>query len=138
MKDILHVLARVFIATIFIYEAYDSVLHYTHTKETMTAYGITWNQDLLLKTTIVILLLGGALLVIGYRVGLASFILLLYIVPVTFIVYSFWNAPIDDRPILRILFMKNIAIIGGLISLGINTPGKWSIRRLLDVRRLPG
>ncbi len=137
MKDILQVIARLFIATIFLYEAYDSVMNYAHTKETMQAYGITWNQDLLLKSTIFILILGGVFLIIGYRVGLASILLLLYIVPVTFLVYSFWETPLENRPILRILFMKNVAIIGGLISIGINNPGRWSIRRLLDVKRLP-
>ncbi len=137
MKDILLVLARLFMATIFLYEAYDTLMHYARTKGTMSAYGINWNQDFLLRATIVLLILGAVLLIIGYRVGLASFILLLYFIPVTILVYKFWDVTPDKRPLYQILFMKNVAIIGGLISIGVNNPGKWSIRRLIDVKRLP-
>lgn len=59
----------------------------------MTEYGLLWNQDFLLICTIIALTVGGLFLLIGYRPAFAVTLLLMYWVPVTFIVYSFWDDP---------------------------------------------
>ena len=138
MKDVADLIARIFLATIFLFEAYDSIQFYDHTQQTMTDYGITWRQDFLLISCIVLLLIGGVSLLIGYQAKLGAALLLAYWIPVTFIVYSFWNDPQEVRRLHSIFFMKNIAIIGGLLMVLVNGTGKYSIRRMLDVRRLPG
>ena len=137
MKDILDLLGRIFISLIFLFEAYDSIAFYKNTKETMTAYGLTWQQDFLLYFTIIFLIIGGLLVMIGYHANIGAFLLLLYWVPVTFIVYSFWNDPEEIRRLHSIFFMKNIAVVGGLLLLLVNGAGKYSIKRLIYVWRLP-
>lgn len=137
MKDIFDLIARFCLSAIFIFEAYDSMAFFRKTKETMSAYGITWNQDLLLSITIGLLVFGAILLLIGYYANFGAILLLIYLIPVTFIVYSFWNDPEEVRRIQSIMFMKNIAIIGGLILLLIHGAGKYSVKRFLHVLRLP-
>ncbi len=137
MKSFLLLLSRIFLASVFIYEAYDSIVRFEETKQTMAAYGITWQPNTLLALTIVGLIVGSIFLIIGYRVSLASTILIAYLLPVTLIVYSFWNDPMPQRQIHLLYFVKNIAIVGGLISIGVHGPGRWSIRRVLDVQRAP-
>ena len=137
MKDIVDLIARGLLACIFLYEAYDSIIFFNSTKETMTDYGIHWSQDLLLIGSIFLLLLGGILVLIGYHPNFGSVLLLLYWVPVTFIVYSFWNDPPGVRRINSVMFMKNLAIIGGLLFVFVNGTGKYSVKRLLHVLRLP-
>ena len=137
MKHIFDLIARVMLSTIFIYEVYDSISFYGKTKNTMTAYGITWNQDFLLITVIVLLTLGATLVLIGYYANLGAILLLCYMIPITLIVYSFWNDPQDVRRIQSIMFMKNIAIVGGLLLLMVNGAGKYSVKRLVHVLRLP-
>ena len=58
MKDYADLLARICVAFIFLYEAYDSIVFFKQTKETMTAYGVHWNQDILLIGVIFCLILG--------------------------------------------------------------------------------
>lgn len=137
MKDVLDLLARAFISAIFLFEAFTSAKFFDRTQATMTEYGLTWNQDLLLVSTIVALSVGGIFLLIGYRPGFAVILLLLYWVPVTFIVYSFWNKPPEKQTLYSILFMKNIAITGGLIHIWIYGTGRYSFRRLIGMTRLP-
>jgi len=137
MKDILDLMARIFIAVIFLFEAYDSSVRWKNTKEIMDQYGITWNQDLLLTATIFGLVLGGTLVLIGYRSSFGAFLLLIYWVPVTFIVHSWWNDPIEIRREESILFMKNIAIMGALLMVIVNGSGKYSIRRLFATTKVP-
>jgi len=93
MKDVLDLVGRILIAFIFLYEAYDSIAFFKQNKMTMTEFGVTWNQDLLLYGSIFLLLLGGILILIGYRVAFGAFCLLLYWIPLTFILYSWWNDP---------------------------------------------
>lgn len=138
MKDIIDLIGRILISIIFLYEAYDSLFYFQETKEVMTSYGVTWNQDLLLIGSILCLVLGGVLLLLGYRPGLGSFLILLYWIPVTFIAHSFWNDPPESQRIEAILFMKNLAIIGGLMLVYVNGSGRFSIRRLFATTKVKG
>lgn len=137
MKDIADLLARFFIAFIFMYEAIDSIFYFEDTKETMTAYGITWRQDLILSFMIAFLVIGALLVLIGYYSKVGSFLLLLYWVPFTFIVYSFWNDPQDLKRLHALYFMRNMGLCSALLLLLANGAGKYSVKRLIHVMRLP-
>ncbi len=138
MKDIIDLIARILLAFIFLYEAYDSITYFKSTKAMMTEYGLTWRQDLLLSGAIFGLILGGTLILIGYRSGFGSFLVLLYWIPVTFIVHSFWNDPQEIRRVEAIHFMKNLAITGGLLMVWVNGSGRYSVKRLFATFRVPG
>lgn len=137
MKDVIDLVARIFLAAIFMFESYDSLVNFQKTKETMTIYGVTWKQDFLLGTTIFLLTLGALLLLIGYYANVGAILLLLYLIPFTLIVYSFWDDPKDIQHIQSVMFMKNFAIIGGLLLVLIHGSGKYSVKRLVHVLRLP-
>lgn len=137
MKDIADLLARFFIAFIFLYEAIDHIFYFAETKNTLTQYGITWSQDLLLGAAIVFLILGALMVAIGYGAKLGSFLLLLYWLPFTFIVYSFWNDPEDIKRLHGLYFMRNMGVCSALLLLLANGAGKYSIKRLIHVMRLP-
>ena len=137
MKDIVDLIGRILFSFIFIYEAIDSILYFNKTKLLMTEYGLTFQQDLLLIGAVLLLLFGGTLVLIGYRIGLGAILLLLYWIPITFIVHSFWNDALPERRLESILFMKNIAIMGGLLFMAVNTSGRYSIKTLLANTRVP-
>ena len=137
MKDIADLIGRILIAFIFLFEAYDSLQFFQQTKGTMESYGITWQPDLLLTATIFVLFLGGTLILIGYRASFGAFLVLLYWVPVTFIVHSFWNDPPEMHRAESISFMKNMAIVGGVIMVWVNGSGRFSIKRLFATARVP-
>ncbi len=137
MKDIVDLIGRILVSFIFIYEAVDSILYFNKTKQLMTDYGLNFQQDLLLIGAIFLLLTGGTLLLIGYRIGLGAILLMLYWIPVTFIVHSFWNDPLPDRRLESILFMKNLAILGSLMFIAVNTSGRFSVKTLLANTRVP-
>ncbi|GLR16056.1 DoxX family protein [Portibacter lacus] len=137
MKDVADLIGRIFLSMIFFFEAYDSIAFFKQTKNTMTAYGLTWNQDMLLYAVIFVLVLGATLVLIGYYANLGAILILLYWIPITFIIFSFWNDPVEVRRIQSIMFMKNIAIVGGLLLLIVNGSGKYSVKRLIYRLKLP-
>ncbi len=137
MNHFFDLIGRILISAIFFFEAVDAIMFAEKTKMTMAEYGILWNQDLLLYTSIVALIIGAVLLLIGYRIRFGVWLLLIYWIPVTFIVYSFWNDPVSMQRLHAILFMKNIAIAGGLLMIAAHGGGKFSVQRLFVVSKIP-
>lgn len=137
MYNVFDLIGRVMMSAIFIFEAIDSIMYAEQTKTTMADYGILWRQDLLLYASITMLIMGGVMLLVGYRIRFGAWLLLLYWIPVTCIVYSFWNDPIDIQRLNAIFFMRNIAIAGGLLVIASHGAGKYSIKRLMTVSKIP-
>jgi len=137
MKNILDVIARILISSFFFFEAADNMIFYQLNLDKMVAYGLTWNPEVFLVVATFFLVLSGVMLLIGYRVRLAGLILLMYWLPLTIIVHDWWNLdPGEGRRIQSALFVKNLAIMGGLLLLMANGSGKYSVRRLLDRRKI--
>ena len=61
-------------------------------------------------------LVGGLSIILGYRAKLGAWLIVLFLVPVTFMMHKFWG--IADPAVAQlqmIMFMKNIAILGGAL-----------------------
>lgn len=137
MKDVADLLARILIAFVFIYEALDAIVFFDKTKATMTAYGLIFQQDILLLSLITILCVGGLLVLIGYYANFGALLLLMYWLPFTLIVYSFWNDPQEYQRLHALYFMRNMALCGGLLLLIANGAGKYSVKRLIHKLKVP-
>lgn len=132
MKDIFDLLGRVLLSFIFFFEAYDYFAYERMNKEAMMIYGLTWNQDFFLYGAILLLLVGAMTILLGYRMRLGAVLLLVYFIPLTFIVHDFWQEPAESSEyrLQSILFMKNIAIIGGLLIAATHVSGRYRLRRI--------
>ncbi len=137
MKDISDLLGRICISLIFVYEAFDTILFFENTKRTMSSYGLLWNQSFLLYVLIVFLVMGAFMVLIGYYANIGAILLLAYWLPFTLIVYSFWDDPQSLQRLNALYFMRNLAVCGGLLLLIANGSGKYSVKRLIHVMRLP-
>jgi len=51
--------------------------------------------------------------------------------------HDWWNDPIEIQREQSILFMKNVAIIGGLLLVFVNGSGRYSIKRLFATTKVP-
>lgn len=130
MKDIFDLLGRIFISFIFFFEAYDTLFFVKYTKSKMDEYGLFWQQDFLINASIFLLILGSLLVLLGYRSSFGATLLLVYWLPITFILYPFWDASPELKREMSVHFMKNMAISGGLFLVLVNGAGRWSMKRL--------
>ncbi|MEZ4911127.1 MAG: DoxX family protein [Saprospiraceae bacterium] len=137
MNDIAELLARILLAFLFIYEGLDTLVFVDKTKTTLSSYNILWKQDLLLIGLVTILLVGGILVLIGYLARFGALLLLLYWLPYTLIVYSFWDDAPNVQRVHALYFMRNLALCGGLLLLITNGAGKYSVKRLISIMKLP-
>lgn len=65
---------------------------------------------------VVVELLGGLLLFLGIRVRFGAFILLIFLVCTTVVFHHFWLLQGSDKELQLTMFLKNIAIFGGLLG----------------------
>lgn len=139
MKNIIDLLGRIFLSVIFYFEAFDKIFFRDATCRSMSQFGITWNQDLLIDGSAACLILGATLILIGYRAALGAWLILLYWIPLTIMLNKFWLIPMSDHETRRnvsLHFMKNMAIVGGLLQIIANGVGSISVRKLLATTKV--
>ena len=61
-------------------------------------------------------LIGGLLIFLGWRVRLGATLLVIFLLPVTVVFHHFWTCEGPDRDLQMIMFLKNLSIFGGLLT----------------------
>lgn len=72
-------------------------------------------SDIMVIIAAIVEILFGLLVLIGLQVRLSAFILALYLIPVTFVFHHFWYLEGDEKVLQMVMFLKNLAIFGGLL-----------------------
>jgi putative oxidoreductase len=70
---------------------------------------------------------GGLAVLLGFRARYAAWVLFLYLIPTTVIFHNFWAMTGPEQMDNQIHFLKNLAIMGGLLFLAAFGPGAFSI-----------
>ena len=90
--------------------------------QTATAY---WDRLL----AVLFELGGGLALVLGFRTRHAAMALILFTMVATLIYHDFWHFAGPDRQRQFVNFMKNVAIVGGLVLLASRGGGRYGLDR---------
>jgi putative oxidoreductase len=140
MKDIIDLFGRILLSFIFLYEAYDSIWFFQSVKNQVAVHGYDNQQSQLVVLGIFLLLLGGLLILLGYRTTLGAMLLLMYWIPVMIVKHDFWNSTgEDDYRLQSLLFVKNLAIAGALLKIAASngtSGGRYSLRRILSTTKV--
>jgi len=83
--------------------------------------------SVMLAGAIIVEIIGGLCLVFGFKARIAAFIMFLYLIPTTVIFHNFWTLQGPARGESQGDFLKNIAIMGGLLMVSAYGPGRLSI-----------
>ena len=68
----------------------------------------------------------GMLLLIGWQARWAALGIAFFTVVITFIFHNFWAVPAEQVMQQQQAFFKNIAVVGGLLTVAAWGPGAWS------------
>ena len=80
----------------------------------------------------VLAIAGGLSILLGYRAKLGAWLIVLFLVPVSFMMHKFWTVSDPMMAQLQmILFMKNVSMLGGALLISQFGTGSFS----LDARR---
>lgn len=112
---------RLLLAYLFIVAGYGKIGGFAGTAKYMASKGMPM-AEVLLVGTIIIELIGGLMLAIGWKARLAAWAIFLFIIPTTVIFHPVWA---DASQMIQ--FNKNLAIMGGMLYVAFMGPGKLSL-----------
>ena len=83
--------------------------------------------EALTAATIVLEVVGGVALVVGYRLRLFAVLLAGFTLLAGLFFHNFWAMPAEVQHIQQIMFMKNLSIAGGLLIIAALGGGSLSL-----------
>ena len=132
-KVVISIIGRICLSGIFILAGLNKILNWEAAKETILGMLSTWsaysiapwmshglsvvsnNIVLFLWIATVFEVLGGILVFFGIGSRFGAFLLILFVIPTTILFHAFWELQPPERDIQVVMFMKNVAILGGLL-----------------------
>lgn len=121
---------RVLLALIFVLAGPGKLANPAGTAAYMASSGLPANHLLALAVG-AFELLAGLALIIGFQTRWAALALAGFTLVASFLFHAFWALPAEQQMMQQLLFMKNIALAGGLLVLAAHGAGALS----LDARR---
>jgi putative oxidoreductase len=119
---------RIFLALIFVVSGVGKISGYAGTAAYMASKGLPL-VEILLPLTIAVELGGGLLLALGWKARWAALALFLFLIPTTLIFHQFWGLEPKLAQMQKIHFLKNVAIMGGMLMVLAIGAGRWSVDR---------
>ena len=121
-----HLVGRILMSLIFVVSGLGKLFQSSGTAAAMATKGIPL-VSVAVPLVILFELGSGLLLLVGYRTRLVALLLSLYLVPVTLLFHNFWAFQGMDQQMQMINFLKNVAILGGLLRLASDGAGGISL-----------
>jgi putative oxidoreductase len=78
-------------------------------------------------------ILGGLSIAIGLKARIGAVLIILFLIPVTIMMHDYWT--ISDqmmRMTQRIMFMKNVSMLGGAMLITWFGSGPWSVDEMIN------
>ena len=123
---ILALLGRVLLASIFVYSGFGKITDFQGTVGYIAGAGLPMAQVLAVGA-IIVEFIGGLALLIGFRARWAALAFVIFLIVITPIFHNFWSAPEAEAMSQQINFIKNMAIIGGMLMVVAFGPGRYSV-----------
>lgn len=117
---------RILLALIFLMSGIGKIGGFAGTAAYMASKGMPMVEALLV-ITIIIEIGAAVILILGFKAQLGAAALFLWMIPVTLIFHNFWAMPAAEQQIQTIMFMKNLAIMGGMLLIMANGSGPYSV-----------
>ena len=119
MEKVSQLVARIFLGHIFLLAGVSKINSYEGTQGYMDAMGV---PGVILPLVILLEIAGGLMIIAGWKTKWASIALALF----TVVAAVIFHGNFADQ-MQMILFMKNIAIVGGFLLLAVHGAGAYSL-----------
>lgn len=121
---------RILLALMFVLAGFNKIGGFEGTVGYIASKGLPM-PSVLAVLTIVLEIGAGLALMAGWRARWAAFALAGFTVLASVIFHNYWAMPAEQQMVQMLMFMKNLAVTGGLLMVFALGAGGWS----LDARR---
>jgi putative oxidoreductase len=126
--NLLTLVARILLAALFLWSGFGKIGGFTGTVGYIASKGLPLAQALA-AATVLVEIGAGLLLLIGWKARWAALALAIFTVLAAVLFHNYWAVPEAQKMMQQISFMKNLAIIGGLLMVVAFGAGSWSVDR---------
>lgn len=119
-------LGRLMLAYIFVMSGYGKIGGFAGNLKYMASKSVPMAEPLLVGA-IIIELVGGLMLAVGWKARWAAWAIFLFIIPATLIFHAYWAVPPEQAFGQMLHFQKNLAIMGGMLYVALMGPGRLSL-----------
>lgn len=123
INNLLSLAARVLLSALFLMSGINKILNPADTQQYMASYGMPLT-GLFLMGAIALELAGGLSVLLGYKARWGAIALIIFLIPATLIFHTNFADQMQT-----IQFMKNLAILGGLLMIVQSGSGDIAIKR---------
>jgi putative oxidoreductase len=138
LHDVIALVGRILLALIFVLSGFEKLMHLSGLVGTTTTHFAFVGIPAILVypgllVSLVVELGGGLLIIAGLKARWAAAIIFLWLIPVTLVFHiaDYYQAlhqhQVMNAVIQQVMYMKNFAIMGGLLLLAVMGPGGLSV-----------
>ncbi len=126
LKSLASLIGRVLLVLIFLNSGIGKIEHFQGTAQYMAKFGMP-STSFFLVGAIFFELVGSVMIILGYYTRVGALLLLVFLIPTTLVFHTNFA-----DPNMKIHFMKNVAMFGGLLILLSTGPGRFSLDHLRE------
>lgn len=130
VTDFAALAGRLLLALMFVLAGFSKLGNFDGTADYVASGGLPL-PALLAAGTIALEIGAGLALAVGYRARWAALALAAFTLLATVIFHAYWAAPPERQTTEMLMFMKNLAVAGGMLMVFALGPGRFSV----DARR---
>ena len=127
-RDFILLLARILLMILFVLSGWSKLTGFEGTVGYMTSLGAPAPM-LAAAIAVIMELLVGILLILGFYTRPLALLFALFVLGTALIGHPFWNMVEPERSANMTQFLKNLAIVGGLLLLALTGAGRFSLDR---------
>jgi putative oxidoreductase len=121
---------RLLLAALFLPAGLSKLTGFSGTVGYISSIGLPLPQ-IAAAVALVIEIVGGLALVAGFGTRVAALVLAGFTIVASVFFHNFWAVPAEAQMVQQLMFFKNVAVVGGLLTLAAWGAGGWSV----DARR---
>ncbi len=122
-SNLLILLARICISSLFLWGGTSKVLHWKETVAYMQTKKIPGS---ILPAAMLLQIVGGLSVLLGFEARIGALLLIVFIIPAAAKLHDFWNILEAEKITQKTLFMRDVAVLGGLLLLLATGAGRFA------------
>ena len=126
LQNSLALVGRLFLAMLFLPAGIGKLAGFAGTVGYIASVGLPM-PSMAAAIALIIEIVGSVALITGFGTRIAALILAVFTLVASFFFHAYWAVPADQQLVTQLLFMKNIAVVGGLLTLAAWGAGAWSL-----------
>ncbi len=122
-ENLLILVARIFISSLFLWSGVARIFHWKVSTLDMRSKKLPAS---ILPAAILLQIIGGLSVLLGYETRVGTLLLIVFVIPWAIKMHDFWNLQDPDRTTQKMMFMKSVAVLGGLLLLLVTGAGSFA------------